>query len=504
MSDSEAKIQWKSNYKAIKVKENSIYSNIHQLFKKFHTHYNEFENLSIIYGGLITNNELDTPSSLISNIKLDQFINQMEKLDLQRKSERLSVNSKFQIISSNIQKMKALIESFQRDPSDSKLKSIEKIGNEIDSDLVEFKQEERETIEALNAEEKLLNKDLDIFVERIQLLEKQLSEPTHNESNFAQENINKIEKKKKIEDKIDDRDLPPEISEFNHFLNTNGGRYGGWDPEDHQIFLATKSKAGSNKQFLFSEVSKRVPGQTPFTVQQHLNWYEQFLELKRRKQEAIAVWRTDRDQKRIALINQREENELLELEKQDEIARKQWLEEQSKKKEMIQAWKLKKLEEKKKIEKEESLKLQEEKRKEKQREIENQQRKEILQKMKKEKELTEKEKQIEEQLVTKTRPLSATDKLRLEERNKYYAERRQELASRQSKEKELRNERLQKMMNAVHVEGKSDSNRLTSETASQRSRVLDLQKHGADNKGYNSFNIRQVQHRSMPSWRKGI
>lgn len=78
--------------------------------------------------------------------------------------------------------------------------------------------------------------------------------------------------------------LPDEVVELERFLQQTGGRQGGWDEYDHQMFLKLWIKH-KGKPVYRDEVLDYVSEKTRVDIQQHEKWYEEFLILEARKKE---------------------------------------------------------------------------------------------------------------------------------------------------------------------------------------------------------------------------
>eukprot|EP00818_Percolomonas_sp_WS_P001268 CAMPEP_0117449902 /NCGR_PEP_ID=MMETSP0759-20121206/8186_1 /TAXON_ID=63605 /ORGANISM="Percolomonas cosmopolitus, Strain WS" /LENGTH=523 /DNA_ID=CAMNT_0005242395 /DNA_START=3 /DNA_END=1574 /DNA_ORIENTATION=- len=508
----QTKAQWKSTYKTQKLKEKTLSSALRQLCTKFQKHYlhEDYDNLNALYGGGVP-----PPDTAHHHLKLDKFIVQLDKLKLHRSNDKTPLIADCSSLALAVSKLSLLIEehaSLARPNDDTnaaahhanKLAHIERLSKQIDDDLVRTKESHKHSLQLLDAEQKLLEKDLNVCHERINLMERQLKEP-QSELPPPQHHPTAPTPSSKAPTTAHqntDGNLPQEIQLFNHFIATNGGKYGGWDPEDHQQFVALRSKFAH--QSFINEAAKRIPGQTPFTIQQHLTWYKLYLTYKKQKKDAIKHWKEQKEQHRIHMLKQREEKELKELDEQDEQKLKLQQLERKRKKQRIKQWREQKQREQFQLEQEMLQKQEQERKHEQLREQEHQEAlKAQLLEYKAQKVASEKDKQLEEELSHKVRPPSAQDLRRLEERNLQLAKKRLELKSRKEREQHLREERLRKMAEAVHVDAPRDASRLTTQTAAHKSRVQDLKAHGAENKGAHNFNIRRVQHRAMPSWRRG-
>lgn len=73
--------------------------------------------------------------------------------------------------------------------------------------------------------------------------------------------------------------LPPEVKELERFLLLTGGRLGGWDQYDHEVFLRERAKRSGR------DGPPHVPGKRADEVAQHEDWHEKLLLLEEKKRE---------------------------------------------------------------------------------------------------------------------------------------------------------------------------------------------------------------------------
>ncbi|XP_046403478.1 coiled-coil domain-containing protein 112-like [Ischnura elegans] len=129
-----------------------------------------------------------------------------------------------------------------------------------------------------------------------------------------------------------------EIVKFENYLTNNGGHFGGWDEEDHLVFVQIRQKYRQKLLFV-KAVQNRFPRLTEDSVLKHEKWYAQYLKLREKQRSAIRKWRAEKEQerskKRFSAVKptaRTAEDDLVER-----LERKQKLEE----------WKRRKMEEKK-------------------------------------------------------------------------------------------------------------------------------------------------------------
>ena len=87
----------------------------------------------------------------------------------------------------------------------------------------------------------------------------------------------------------------------------SGGEKGGWDEYDHITFvkyytLLFKQSSASedvSKRRLIERISLELPYKSVEDITNHVEWYQQFLDLQDKKKSAIAVWRKQKDSDRL-------------------------------------------------------------------------------------------------------------------------------------------------------------------------------------------------------------
>ncbi|KAJ8262732.1 hypothetical protein COCON_G00151890 [Conger conger] len=97
--------------------------------------------------------------------------------------------------------------------------------------------------------------------------------------------------------------LPPEVNELERFLLLTGGRQGGWDQYDHEVFLRERAKRSGR------EAVPHVPGKREEEVQEHEEWYQKLLLLEEKKKEAIYKWKSRKQWQREQELKRQKEKE---------------------------------------------------------------------------------------------------------------------------------------------------------------------------------------------------
>jgi hypothetical protein len=78
-------------------------------------------------------------------------------------------------------------------------------------------------------------------------------------------------------------------------LLKNGGITGGWEDIDHNLFLQIRNtNKNKDKSVFINELDSLIATKSREQVEQHENWYQQFIELNNQKKEAIKEWRLNK------------------------------------------------------------------------------------------------------------------------------------------------------------------------------------------------------------------
>ncbi|KAJ3648821.1 hypothetical protein Zmor_020594 [Zophobas morio] len=85
-----------------------------------------------------------------------------------------------------------------------------------------------------------------------------------------------------------------EVLAFMEFVNNSNGHENGWPIEDHQLFLKLRHKY-KNIDDLAINFNKLLPDIASDAVKQHEDWYQKYLFLKNRKNEALEKWRKQKN-----------------------------------------------------------------------------------------------------------------------------------------------------------------------------------------------------------------
>ncbi|KAJ8380985.1 hypothetical protein SKAU_G00017630 [Synaphobranchus kaupii] len=296
--------------------------------------------------------------------------------------------------------------------------------------------------------------------------------------------------------------LPPEVNELERFLLLTGGRQGGWDQYDHEVFLKERAKK-SGKQG--RDTHPHVPGKRREDVEQHEEWFQRLLFLEEKKREAILKWKSQKQNRRDQELKQQKEKEDAAKREEAKLAEEQQQQLEEERREAaarLEAWKDDRraqvaMEQEKQV-KEEVLQRKRAK-EERRRQLEakltleahiraRKQQQELL--------LLEREYQEQEEMEERQRTAAIGIKI-FQERDLYRLEAK--LQEKQNKEDEEveRQKRAAKIKEKVEAHISRDPSRLCKPTKGwqERSKVIGPTGGGP---------VSQMFHRAVPSWRQDL
>ncbi|KAJ8304845.1 hypothetical protein KUTeg_018428 [Tegillarca granosa] len=250
------------------------------------------------------------------------------------------------------------------------------------------------------------------------------------------------------------KDLPPEVAAYEKFLEQTGGLRGGWDEYDHQTFLKFRQRY-QGRQIFLTHLLPAIPTKTEEEINDHEEWYQEYLFLNDRKKDSIKKWRKKKEEEKddmMSHVGQEEEEE-----KEDAKLLKYKEQIEMEKRERFSQLNAYKMEVKARVEEHKQRRLQEQ---------------ELI---RQEEELWERE-QKERQ-----RQLSARELVKFRERDQKIVQKKiikAKTKEEELKEKEKRLERLKGQVSfklfQVEVEVERDPNRLLKPTAGWKQRTKEI------------------------------
>ncbi|KAG2373650.1 hypothetical protein C9374_011939 [Naegleria lovaniensis] len=422
--------------------------------------------------------------------------------DIQDISKRVSSLKRMTVESKTIPQ-----ENTSPEQQEEFLNRIQSVMERIEKQCIVFKQTRRQMLQTLNTEEKILMKEITSFEGLIDDPD-WLKEKEEPESIFTNP-----EKMKAVKQYIEQREnlrVPMEVIDYDNYVAQHGGLTGGWDAEDHTLFVKLKTKY-PDPQLFISKAVEEIKTHSIIEIQEHDEFYKNLMILQNQKKTAIQRWKEEKKKKKEEQIEIEEQDKVKLLEKEEEERQKEAQRQKQLTKIKLQTWKI----EKERLEKEKQ-ELEEREKQEKlnkQKEEERRYRevtKLHLESYKQLKEIKQKEKQkvLVEELSKKTRPPSPAELARVREREEQYVKKALERKLKREQEAKEKEERLSKLKEKVKVEVESDATRLLKPTQAQFNREVEIREYMAQPKDEGSgrrpiaCDVRMISHKTIPSWRK--
>ncbi|KAL9653092.1 hypothetical protein ABK040_006311 [Willaertia magna] len=491
IKEKQDRANWISQYKALKSKSESCKKDVQML--------------------LFNNHRLSDMKECFSDILNAEGINLQEQAEMRKENFENKNEIKGRV---NILK-KLTVEAKEKQTNeqekDETIRRLQTMMERIENAVIVFKQTHRQRLQTLNTEEKLIMKEISTF-------EGKIDNPNWLKENDEPETVfDDLEKMQAIRKYVEKREkelnVPQEVIDFDNFVASNGGVFGGWDEVDHNVFLQLRRQYRKQDEILFiTKVVEQIYGKTLIDIQDHERFYKQFLSLQEQKKNAIKKWREEREKRKEEQLEIEERDKLRKIEEEEERKKVQLKKEKELMKIRLNQWK----EEKDKhLEKKEQIKKQEEEeikqRQFKEEQLRRQKIKEQLESYKliKEQKKAEKQQQLIEELNKKTRPPSPISFSRAKEREEKLLLKKLQKKTQKEIEEEEKMQRLQKLKEKVRIEVSADSSRLLKPTQAQIERESKIRQELEEAKENNNqsndrlnFDVRRIQHRIIPSWKR--
>ncbi|XP_039222265.1 coiled-coil domain-containing protein 112 isoform X2 [Crotalus tigris] len=411
------------------------------------------------------------------------------KLTKNRKTEKAKIQQKLTRIHSTVKGLQRQLKDVK--PTPEFVDKLREMMEETETAISSFKEEQRQIYDELLREEKAATNEISALERKIEMwtvgtsaarIFKQCVFPVHKEVQ---------------------NQLPEEVLELEKFLQQTGGRQGGWDECDHQIFLKIWRKHKGKPSYI-TETLEFLPYRTKEDIQSHEKWHQEFLILESHKKEAIKKWKMKKQEEKGTILIQKENPEevLTDIHCQREAQKQKTEEERKKRLAELEAWKKEKALATA-AKQEVQLKEEEEKEKKKQRERQRQLQMKLLledysREKKEQEELLRLEKEKREEAEREERKRTAAEEIvKFQERDLHKLELK--FLERQAKEDEKieKEKRLSKLRKKVHINVTRDPCRLFRPTKVWEERTKEIGPIGTGPVLY-------IPHRAVPSWRQGL
>ena len=317
-------------------------------------------------------------------------------------------------------------------------------------------------------------------------------------------------------------DLPAAVVAFEKFQQQSGGVCGGWNEEDHSIFLRVRQKhKGKTNSAFIEEALPLLAPRSADDLHHHETWFREHEKLLEAKKTAIEEWRKGKRVKQQEESDSYRETEGEEMEKRrvlDAARRERDEKEKARKEAEVAAWKEAKEAEKAREENEKRAQQEEAKRKAELEASRKAKLREKAEEFAREREEAKRAAQAEEARREKRerqvrRKNAAEEIMRFQERDQMTVAQRIVFNQRRVEEEQEKAKRLEKMKENVAVNVERDPERLVRPTKGMEERKKAQQQEEEEGKRRNvkgmregaaSCNVRQIQHRATPSWRAGV
>ncbi|XP_033020439.1 coiled-coil domain-containing protein 112 [Lacerta agilis] len=415
------------------------------------------------------------------------------ELTKNRKAEKANIQQKLDRISNNVKGLQRQLKHVK--PTPEFVDGLRGRMEEVEMAMNAFKEEQQQRYEELMREEKTATNEINALERKIELW----ALSTSATGKMSKQGILVVDKKTQ-------NHLPHGVLELEKFLQQTGGKQGGWDEYDHQQFLKLWTKY-KGKPLYIDEVLDHLPDKTREDILQHEKWYQEFLILEAQKKESIQQWKIKKLQEREKILSQKKkkpEEGLATAILQHTAAQKQKVEEERKKRlKELESWKRQKAIEYA-MKQAAQLQEEEEKKKKKQKERQRQFQIKLLledySRQKKEEEeflRLEKEKREEAEREEKRR-IAAEEILKFQERDLSklvfkIQEKQAKVDEKIEKERRLR----EKLREKVEMNVTRDPCRLLKPTKVWEERTKEIGPEG-------SGPLLHIPHRAVPSWRQGL
>lgn len=181
--------------------------------------------------------------------------------------------------------------------------------DEIESDLIQLKSKSQEELDSLQMEGRSLESELSDFSNWMtswsqhnvsskpkisSLLKQQISHPDTNELG-----------------QNEDHSLVRELRRVEATIEAEGGATGGWDPDDHSLFLQVWSKLAKKNISDDIKLSQLIEmlKKPDEVVEQHVQWFQRYLKCIEHKKLILKEWKREKEKIRMeSLEKQLEEN----------------------------------------------------------------------------------------------------------------------------------------------------------------------------------------------------
>ncbi|XP_051963803.1 coiled-coil domain-containing protein 112-like [Xyrauchen texanus] len=412
------------------------------------------------------------------------------KLQIELQSDILKVQQQ-------LQKMKNCVYRFQVQltdvkPSPDLIDKLKDTMTDIENSINMFKDSQYQSFEELLKEETTVWQEVNALEKKIDVW----SLPVKADG------LPRARSDKLSTDQKSSRNLLPEVTALEMFLQQRGGSQGGWDSYDHQSFMKVWTKH-SGKPSYRKEAKFYLPDKTEEDIKVHEEWYLELCHLQDNKREAIQRWRAAKQREQDLQREQQNRDDV--MEEQEETAAAQRLRQEQLRREAserLEAWRSRR---KQQQEEAEEQRLRDEILR--RRHATEERRRQLEVKLLVEERVRQKKQEEEQHLLEK----EVQEQMEREERHKLAAENIKHFQERDSQRLEMklqekrskheedceRQRKLAKLKEKVEVHVSRDPSRLWRATEGWKSRTKAVGPSGCGP-------VLHMFHRAVPTWRQDL
>ena len=448
---------------------------------------------------------------------LEQLQKHENDLEDKQKEELNMLFHVIKYIKVDTQELKPIIKNMR--PNEKSLTNLRKRVLDCETLIKNFKYKERERWEELETEDDLLQKEINILAGKVDAMEKERkAKQPHRPIPKVESKVKKMIESKgemgeKREAETDEAEkLKLEMKSADYRIEQLGGINLGWDPEDHQDFLKLRTRHNNKIQSVafISNALKLLPIKNQQDIELHVEYITEYFELTELKKTLLQKYKqlkTEEKHKlhseieKAAILQERPKKNPLDVKRQQELNKKNTAKK-------LEEWKLKKEKDLEIKNKEIEYKIDmKNRRKEEKLEREREEKQQMLEEYRELKALEEMKKDVED-----LRDKSSQSKVTKEQIERVKNREAQSYQKRISnienkKNQKFRREEIQhNLLKGTSKKYKSVESKLSHQTEAQKCKQrekFDPKMGGKDALTFGG-NLISGTARAVPDWRKGI
>ncbi|KAJ3052709.1 hypothetical protein HK097_005834 [Rhizophlyctis rosea] len=420
----------------------------------------------------------------------------------QRRREMQLLNGRIKAIRASVDQLMQHVQHPQS--GHTYIDTLKRLMETIESDMIVFKQSQRDQYDQLLQEEKKLMQEIATMEEHVAGWEHQ-SAHENNLYEPVSDQPTAIKKRGSVDPQSQ---LLPEVVAFQDYLARHGGHSGGWDDLMHNSFVKLRQKHKANSATFFSNIVSAISGVTLEEATAHERWYRGYCKLRDARKAAIERWKK---RKAALLAKQAEllERKAEKTEKGQEVNKEEETRLREEKKKEIERWK--------DAQKQKAEKAQRTAQEEAQRQKEAQKRwkqdhekvkhkvTEYVQRRSHEQALLKQVEQEAKRIREAARcEVGEEDLKRLAQRNEELSMKKRQLMEAKAQEEEMKQRRIEKLRASVEsmITVDRDPDRVLRPTEAMKKKVQAPKDVAEIVKG--KFRPPMIPKRHVPNWRQGV